>query len=335
MASSILIFCAISFILVQINFANGVNNGTPVLYQKNATNVLSPSESGRSKRSLIDKMPFLLKIDVFISQELNSLTWHKSESNYLANKYLPVDIPLDENHRIDNIMEDVGDFVLYHDQKKHSAVVYFEKSKTFFGVIGTDYYIQNLPYNFDENYKYREALTENEYLKKRATPLIQNLPDMGFPTTSDTNIYETSELNRNNKRPSDSEAGPSDKHQRTEQNIDPNHLAEYAHDIDIDVFNIRKRRDSSSLQKYFLESLIFVCRDIVDIFKKEHGDDYLVWINLIPLTFINHGELQYPEIVSKLPQYLETNSFHYPPDSFDHVFIFTSRTILNKETPIQ
>ncbi|KAK0073946.1 hypothetical protein PV326_012910, partial [Microctonus aethiopoides] len=57
--------------------------------------------------------------------------------------------------------------------------------------------------------------------------------------------------------------------------------------------------------------------------------------NVIPLTFINDGQLQYSEIVSKLPQYLDINSLNYPPDSFDHVFIFTSRTILNKETPIQ
>lgn len=48
-------------------------------------------------------MPILLKIDVYISQELNSLTWHKNKHNYLANEYLPVDIPLDENYRVDNV----------------------------------------------------------------------------------------------------------------------------------------------------------------------------------------------------------------------------------------
>lgn len=48
-------------------------------------------------------MPNSLQIDVRISQTLNSMTWHKIHSIYLANKYLPVDIPLDEKSRVENV----------------------------------------------------------------------------------------------------------------------------------------------------------------------------------------------------------------------------------------
>ncbi|KAK0169600.1 hypothetical protein PV327_011478, partial [Microctonus hyperodae] len=240
-------------------------------------------------------MPSFLEFDVLIGEEYDSLTLYKSDSNFLANEHLPVDIPLDEIHRVDNIMKDVGEFVLYHNLGKHSAIVYFGKTKTFFGVYGADYFIQNLPYNFDEDNKYRGILKGDEYLKKRAESLFQNLPEMGLPTDSDINIRGTSKLSKNDKRPCDSEAGPSNKQLCTERIRVDKPQDESVLDFDIDMLNKRKRRELPHLN-YFLESLIFVCRDIVNIFNKSYGDDYLVWIVRYFIIYFHAVDLTFQKL---------------------------------------
>ncbi|KAK0171921.1 hypothetical protein PV328_005309 [Microctonus aethiopoides] len=71
----------------------------------------------------------------------------KRTEQYLASKNLPVWSAWknEDPQLIPDVMNEVGDFIMYHDIEHSAAVVYFAKSDAIFGVIDTRFYINGLP----------------------------------------------------------------------------------------------------------------------------------------------------------------------------------------------
>ncbi|KAK0073092.1 hypothetical protein PV326_013793, partial [Microctonus aethiopoides] len=129
----------------------------------------------RFKRTLLyNRYPKILS--ALIKNELGEyihLEWIQT-NQYLANEHLPVWKATEYYEKLDTnqqskfkIMKDVGDFITYHDVEKSSAVVYFEKTGTLHGVIGTKYYIDDLPIEL----LYKCHKVDNTYVKKRSEHL--------------------------------------------------------------------------------------------------------------------------------------------------------------------
>ncbi|KAK0166711.1 hypothetical protein PV327_004201 [Microctonus hyperodae] len=366
MASTVSISRTIYFILVQLIILNIVNCEFLSSYQ-NATDYESSGQQDRSRRSLFDTMPNKLQLHIKNPMGKPVVLKLRKVESYLANKYLPVVTQgLEANT---NIMNDVGEFVVYHDSSKFSAVVYFEKLKTFRGVIGTDYFIQNLPFDFDSEGNHRLNPVGDPFIIKYEHTFKHIFPDL--PDNEEIQKYSivpsVSTPNQGLKRPSDSDPGPSSKHQRSKRTQN-NKAESNASNNDID--HIRKRRNSNPKGLY-LEILIFITQDIARIFENHFGEnEYIQWIiryyivyfnavdmifrklhisyrsfyiniakivienNLQPFNFIHHGESRFTGTYEKLPEYLQAHNNYYPPDSFDLIFISTTRLTTNPSSTV-
>ncbi|KAK0075612.1 hypothetical protein PV325_006642 [Microctonus aethiopoides] len=152
-------------------------------FRNNNTQHESPWKLDRQKRSRIDSMPSRLKIALRDGDGNKIfLKWERQRS-FLANKYLPIITPLADLNL--NVMDDIGEMLMYHDQDANSAVVYFEKSDQFLGLLGTDHYIEDLPNYFDDDGNYRLESVGEPYVVKLNNKFPHNNPLHYFPAPSD------------------------------------------------------------------------------------------------------------------------------------------------------
>lgn len=350
--------------VVESKFLASYNNGT---------NHGSLWKSNRSKRSIFHKMPWILRIKVKLpTGEQITLKWIKCNSN-LANKYLPVITPIAEFNP--SVIEDIGEFVMYHDIDKCSAVVYFQKIHKLHGVIGTNYYVRDLPFDFNAKGDYTMGIAEQPFIMENYYTFGYNDPTplapFDFNNNEDTPNSFQYNSNENIKRPIDSDAGPSTKRQRIEPTMTKNRIENMAESVDDDIRIMDRKECQYEYQEYYVETLIFISGDIARRFKNYFGREnyiahivryYIIYFNavdmifkksqtllnpvhiniakiiieddILPFSFIDDQALQFNEIVVKLSTYLELHKNQYSPDSFDYVFVHTSRPFWDASTMV-
>ncbi|KAK0175143.1 hypothetical protein PV327_008920 [Microctonus hyperodae] len=279
MASIVELFGAICFISLQlVVFLNSVQGGF-LKSVNNATDHESSWTSGRLKRSLADVMPNKLEIQIqYEMQDVEYVTLVKT-SQKLANLHLPVDAPANYFFR-DTVMNDIGEFVMYQDLARSSAIVYFEKLKAIFGVFGTDYYIFGCPLQWDENGMVLEAV-KSPYLVKREGIPFQLGPNV-FTHNEINNVQGTHEMDRNHEQIMNPQAGPSTR---------PDSIQEHGGGMSDD--RNKKCNEKYGSVKYYLETLVFISKGVTDIFCNVFKDDcineivryYLVYFNAVDLFF--------------------------------------------------
>ncbi|KAK0085991.1 hypothetical protein PV326_005730, partial [Microctonus aethiopoides] len=266
MASTISISRTICFTLVQLIILNIVNCEFLASHY-NGTNYESPAEQNRSKRSLFDTMPTRLYIRVENPMGRPFKLELFKATSYLANEFLPVVTHGFETNP--NVMADVGEFIVYYDFGECSAVVYFEKLKIFRGVIGTNLFINDLPFNFDSKGVYRLNPVGYPFIMKYEHSFEHIFPTSNFHLPVNEEIQKNSNVppsnsNQGVKRPSDSDPGPSSKYQRSKRALnEENYEAKFNGSIN-GMDYIRKRRGARNQNRY-LEILLFITHDIAQI----------------------------------------------------------------------
>ncbi|KAK0075007.1 hypothetical protein PV325_007506, partial [Microctonus aethiopoides] len=363
MALTIELFCAICFVLVQL-FLLKKAQGKSLTSFDNATDYESSWISGRSKRSLVHKMPYQLQICMeYLTANTECLVFVKTDQK-IANHNLPVDAPANYIYR-DTVMDDIGEFVMYQNVARYSAIVYFEKLEAIFGIHGTDYYIQGHPLKLDMEYHDPVIVKSPHLVKIEFTPFPVDpiFVPHNLPMNKDEGSYGN---DQNKEQMMNTQAGPSMRPDSIQENTggisDKEDGAKQ-----FGAHNDEKQERISGT--YYLETLVFISKDVTEIYYNAFKDDYineivryyLIYFNAVdlffrqsnfhginihiniakivieddilrPFDFISQREVHFIDLMSQLPAYLRKYSSDYPPDSFDHVFIVTVRPIMLETT---
>ncbi|KAK0077168.1 hypothetical protein PV325_004339 [Microctonus aethiopoides] len=371
MASTIKLFCAICFILVRLFFLTGAQGKSPTSFN-NATDHESSWTSGRSKRSLADTMPIKLYIRIeYAAGDTSNLVFVKTKHN-LANHNLPVDAPVNYLFRdtvMKDVGEfvmyqDLGSSsaIVYFEKLKaifgvcgsgyyiQGYPLEWHHSGNTEGVVASPYLVKTEGPFFSEMDQSNEQMMNPQAGPSTLPESVENISkykDYNICNTVDTNSkYDRQIKICKNKSSVIFVVGDS------------------SDEMNIEWDNKQK------LTEYYLETLVFISKGITEIYCNVFKDDcineiiryYLVYFNAVDLFFQqlrSHGmriciniakivfedgiltsfdflnqrdEVQFTDLMSQLPTYLEEHSTEYPPDSFDHVFIVTERSIMLDET---
>ncbi|KAK0080892.1 hypothetical protein PV325_013156, partial [Microctonus aethiopoides] len=298
MASTISISRTICFTLVQLIILNIVNCEFLASHY-NGTNYESPAEQNRSKRSLFDTMPTRLYIRVENPMGRPFKLELFKATSYLANEFLPVVTHGFETNP--NVMADVGEFIVYYDFGECSAVVYFEKLKIFRGVIGTNLFINDLPFNFDSKGVYRLNPVGYPFIMKYEHSFEHIFPTSNFHLPVNEEIQKNSNVPPSNsiqgvKRPSDSDPGLRSKHQRSKRALNEENYEAKSNVSRNGMDYIRKRRGARNQNRY-LEILVFVTHDIAQIFENFFGpNEYIQWIVRYYIVYFNSIDMMFRKL---------------------------------------
>ncbi|KAK0072346.1 hypothetical protein PV325_011517, partial [Microctonus aethiopoides] len=302
--------------------------------------------------------PFKIELQLLPCRDIFSST-----NQYLANEHLPVWKATEYYEKLDTnqqskfkIMKDVGDFITYHDVEKSSAVVYFEKTGTLHGVIGTKYYIDDLPIEL----LYKCHKVDNTYVKKRSehlhnvhkfpkpsSEIIKLFADCNLPSVF---LRKFNSLNKLKKQDSCSSTTSDLSSSGTSQTdtIDENYYVEtlvfIGHDI-MDLLNVNTEKSNNKYLKIIKDHIVyFNAIDMMMAKFQKHG--FNIHINLAGLiienkpniftTLFKYPNLKYSKKNENLNSYRIDLSIdrhfakHNSPfvqDSFDLIFLMTSRKI--------
>ncbi|KAK0071187.1 hypothetical protein PV326_001585, partial [Microctonus aethiopoides] len=226
----------------------------------NATDYESSWISGRSKRSLVDKVPYKLYICMKHSTADTECVVFVKTDQKIANHNLPVDAPANYIYR-DTVMDDIGEFVMYQNDARSSAIVYFEKLEAIFGIHGKDYYIQGHPLKLDLEYHDPVIVKSPHLVKIEFTPfpvdpfvVPQNLP---------MNKVEGSYGNAKNKEQMmNTQAGPSTRPDSIQDNTGGISDKEDGAKL-FEAHNDKEQEQISGI--YYLETLVFISKDVTEI----------------------------------------------------------------------
>ncbi|KAK0073101.1 hypothetical protein PV325_010278, partial [Microctonus aethiopoides] len=123
---------------------------------------------------------FSLKIKINDKVQIINLV---RTNGILANRFLPIWITSNESYEELNkldIMEEVGNFTMYHDYSTKTAIVYFHKWNRIDGVININYYIRGLPFN-----KTKKVHSVNsKYIRSRSNK-VESYANIGLYQSND------------------------------------------------------------------------------------------------------------------------------------------------------
>ncbi|KAK0180137.1 hypothetical protein PV327_005809 [Microctonus hyperodae] len=274
--------------------------------------------------------------------ELIELNLKRTEQ-YLVNKNLPVwSIWKHTNPQlIPEVMDEVGDFVMYHDIEHFAAVVYFAKSDAIFGVIDTRFYINGLPLSQLGPNMYHEV--GGDYVKDRdVNNNVEHFHDFNTQLSRRTNDEEINGM----------QSSPKKRHP-CKPSSEP---------LDLSVPHFRESIDPK-LKIFYPEILVFVSNEIIESIEEKYPDSsfpiivsqYIIYFNAVdlllktlatedtkihlniagivveeesgvfPYTY-NHGiqdRLTVNRIIANFAKLIKKYQNTFPEDSFDFFFLST------------
>ncbi|KAK0175041.1 hypothetical protein PV327_008826 [Microctonus hyperodae] len=252
MASTIELFGAICFILTQLFLLSRVQ-GAVIISCNNATNHGSSWPSGQLNRSLADEMPQKLYIQIeYETLKTENLVFFKTDQN-VANSHLPVDAPANYSFR-DKVMEDIGEFVMYQDSTRSSAIVYFGKLKAIVNFEISIRFVETYegyPLELDHQ-NCTLGIVKSPYVVKRVGMPFQLGPNV-VPANTHMN-QGAHQMDQNNEQVMNPKPSPSTRHDRIQENS-----CRMSDEKDIEY-----NKDQITIP-YYLETLVFISKGVTDI----------------------------------------------------------------------
>ncbi|KAK0178723.1 hypothetical protein PV327_007586 [Microctonus hyperodae] len=336
------------FVVINAEYLSLYNNNTNRTY-------LNPLNYARFKRSFsYNQYPKIL--NALIKTKLGKyihLEWVQTDQ-YLANEYLPVWKASEYHEKLDTnqIMKDIGHFITYHDVQKSSAVVYFEKTDTLHGVIGSKYYIDALPIEL----LYKCHKVDEMYVKKRkkhshdahkfprpSLEVINSFADCNLPSTFIPKFNSKAKLIKQSSCSSTSDTSSSGTSQT--DSIDEKYYVETLVFIGHDIIDLLAKNTNDKYLKVIKDHIVyFNAVDMMMAKLKKHG--YNIYINLAGIiienkpniftTLFKNPNLKYSKknenlnckkIDLNIDHHFAKHKSPFVQGSFDLIFLMTSRTL--------
>ncbi|KAK0165872.1 hypothetical protein PV328_004353, partial [Microctonus aethiopoides] len=190
------------------------------------------------------------------------------------------------------VMDDIGEFVMYQNVARSSAIVYFEKLEAIFGIHGKDYYIQGHPLKLDMEYHDPVIVKSPHLVKIEFTPFPVDpiFVPHNLPMNKDEGSYGN---DQNKEQMMNTQAGPSTRPDSIQENTDGMSDKEDGAKR-YEAHNDKEQRQRSGI--YYIETLVFISKDVTEIYYNAFKDDYINEIVRYYLIYFNAVDLFFRQL---------------------------------------